>query len=40
MLADGTLKAVVGAVLPFEELPRAHALLQGRGSTGKVVVTI
>ncbi|OFV80589.1 MAG: hypothetical protein A2Y78_14465 [Acidobacteria bacterium RBG_13_68_16] len=40
MLADGTLKAVVGAVLPFEELPRAHALLQGRGSTGKVVVTL
>jgi NADPH2:quinone reductase len=40
MLGDGTLKAVVGAVLPFEELPKAHALLQGRGSTGKVVVTL
>jgi len=40
MLADGTLKAVVGAVIPFEELPRAHALLQGRGSTGKVVITV
>jgi NADPH2:quinone reductase len=40
MLGEGTLKAVVGAVLPFEELPRAHALLQGRGSTGKVVVTV
>jgi len=40
MLAEGTLKAVVGAVLPFEELPKAHALLQGRGSTGKVVVTV
>ena len=40
MLAEGTLKAVVGAVLPFEELPKAHALLQGRGSTGKVVVTL
>jgi NADPH2:quinone reductase len=40
MLGEGTLKAVVGAVLPFEELPRAHALLQSRGSTGKVVVTL
>ena len=40
MLGEGTLKAVVGAVLPFEELPRAHALLQGRGSTGKVVITL
>jgi NADPH2:quinone reductase len=40
MLGEGTLKAVVGAVLPFEELPKAHALLQGRGSTGKVVVTL
>ena len=40
MMGEGTLKAVVGAVLPFEELPRAHALLQGRGSTGKVVVTL
>ncbi|HVN32793.1 MAG TPA: zinc-binding dehydrogenase [Thermoanaerobaculaceae bacterium] len=40
MLGEGTFKAVVGAVLPFEELPKAHALLQGRGSTGKVVVTL
>jgi NADPH2:quinone reductase len=40
MIGEGTLKAVVGAVLPFEELPKAHALLQGRGSTGKVVVTL
>jgi len=40
MLGEGTLKAVVGAVIPFEELPRAHALLQGRGSTGKVVITL
>jgi hypothetical protein len=26
-------------VFPFERLIEAHALLQGRGSTGKVVVT-
>jgi NADPH2:quinone reductase len=40
MLAEGSLEAVVGAVFPFAELPKAHALLQGRGSTGKVVVTV
>jgi NADPH2:quinone reductase len=40
MVGEGTLKVVVGAVLPFEELPKAHGLLQGRGSTGKVVVTL
>jgi NADPH2:quinone reductase len=40
MLAAGELKPVVGAVFPFEELPKAHALLQSRGSTGKVVVTL
>jgi NADPH2:quinone reductase len=40
MLAAGTLAPVVGATFPFAELPRAHALLQGRGSTGKVVVTV
>ena len=40
MLAAGTLKPVVGAILPFERLPEAHALLQGRASTGKVVVQL
>ena len=40
MLAAGTLKPVIGAVFPFERLPEAHALLQGRGSTGKVVVQL
>ena len=40
MLASGALVPVVGAVLPFERLPEAHALLQGRGSTGKVVVEV
>jgi NADPH:quinone reductase len=40
MLAAGTLKPVIGAVFPFERLPEAHALLQGRGSTGKVVVEV
>ncbi|MGC8917617.1 MAG: quinone oxidoreductase family protein [Thermoanaerobaculum sp.] len=36
----GDWKPIVGAVFPFAELPQAHALLQGRGSTGKVVVTV
>jgi NADPH2:quinone reductase len=40
MLARGELRPVIGATFPFEELPRAHALLQGRGSTGKIVVTV
>jgi NADPH2:quinone reductase len=40
LLAAGELRAVVGAAFPFERLPAAHALLQGRGSTGKVVVEL
>jgi NADPH2:quinone reductase len=40
LLATGALSPVVGAVLPFERLPEAHALLQGRASTGKVVVQL
>jgi NADPH2:quinone reductase len=38
MLAGGGLRPVVGAVFPFERLPEAHAFLQSRASTGKVVV--
>lgn len=37
---DGELKPVIGKVFPFAELPSAHAFLQGRGSVGKVVVTV
>ncbi len=40
MLADGTVRPVVGSVLPYGRLPEAHALLQGRASTGKVVVEL
>jgi NADPH:quinone reductase len=39
-LAAGTVRPVVGATFPFARLPEAHALLQGRSSTGKVVVTL
>ena len=40
LVAAGELRPVIGAVFPFERLPEAHALLQGRGSTGKVVVEL
>jgi len=40
LIAEGVLRPVVGAVFPFDRLPEAHALLQGRGSTGKVVVEL
>jgi NADPH:quinone reductase-like Zn-dependent oxidoreductase len=40
MLASGAVRPVVGAIVPFDRLPEAHALLQGRGSTGKVVVQL
>jgi len=39
-LAAGVLRVVVGATFPFARLPEAHAHLQGRGSVGKVVVTV
>ncbi len=39
-LAAGELRPLVGEVLPFAELPRAHARLQGRHTVGKVVVTV
>lgn len=37
---DGELKPIIGRVFPYAELPSAHAFLQGRGSFGKVVVTV
>ena len=40
LVAAGELKPVIGATFPFERLPEAHALLQARGSTGKVVVEV
>ena len=40
LVAAGELRPVVGAVFPFARLPEAHALLQGRRSTGKVVVEV
>ena len=40
LIARGVVRPVVGTVLPFDQLPAAHALLQSRASTGKVVVEL
>jgi NADPH:quinone reductase-like Zn-dependent oxidoreductase len=40
LFAGGALRAVIGARFPFDQLPAAHAWLQGRQSTGKVVVEV
>lgn len=37
---SGALRPVVGSRYRFEELPAAHAALQGRGTVGKVVVLL
>ncbi|MFO0452388.1 MAG: zinc-binding alcohol dehydrogenase family protein [Pseudomonadota bacterium] len=38
--ADGTFRPVVDVVLPFEELPRAHELVDARTHFGKIVLTV
>jgi NADPH:quinone reductase-like Zn-dependent oxidoreductase len=37
---SGRIRPVLGARFPFERLPEAHRALAGRGTTGKVVVTV
>lgn len=39
-LRQKALKVVIGQIFPFDQLPQAHALLQGRASVGKLVVTV
>ncbi len=34
------LKPIVGHTFPFDKLPEAHALMESRKSTGKIVITI
>lgn len=36
----GSIRPVLGPRFRFEELPRAHEALAGRGTTGKVLVTV
>jgi NADPH:quinone reductase-like Zn-dependent oxidoreductase len=38
MVGRGEIRPVVGAEVPFERAASAHAMLQSRGSTGKVVL--
>ena len=38
MVSRGAIRPVVDRVLPMEELPQGHALLESRGAFGKVVV--
>jgi NADPH:quinone reductase-like Zn-dependent oxidoreductase len=40
LIGRGALRPVIGAVLPFDRLPAAHALLQSRASTGQIVVAL
>ncbi len=37
-VADGSLRVTIGARVPLPEAARAHELLEGRGTTGKVLV--
>jgi NADPH:quinone reductase-like Zn-dependent oxidoreductase len=37
---EGFLKPVIGHVFPFEAIVEAHAFLQTRQSSGKIVVTV
>jgi NADPH:quinone reductase-like Zn-dependent oxidoreductase len=39
LVLSGELRAIVGGRFPVDQLGAAHALLEGRGSTGKIVVT-
>jgi acryloyl-coenzyme A reductase len=38
LLASGAVKPVVGRVLPFPQAAQAHALMEGRAVTGRVVL--
>jgi NADPH:quinone reductase-like Zn-dependent oxidoreductase len=38
--ADGHLKALIDQVLPLSEAVRAHQIIEGRGGTGKVLLTV
>ena len=37
-VADGSLKLHIGKELPLSEAPEAHRLLEGRATTGKVLL--
>jgi NADPH2:quinone reductase len=37
---EGRIRPILGPRFPFERLPDAHRALAGRGTTGKVVITV
>lgn len=39
MVEQGKLKITIGGTFPLEEAPRVHQLLQGRKTTGKLILT-
>ncbi len=39
LLADGTVRPVVGATFPFEEAARAHQMMEAGNHIGKIVLT-
>jgi NADPH:quinone reductase-like Zn-dependent oxidoreductase len=40
LVADGTIKPVVGASIPLAEAARAHALMESGESSGKILLTV
>ncbi len=40
LVADGTIKPVVGARIPLAEAGRAHALMESGESSGKILLTV
>ena len=40
MVAEGTIRPVVGATFPFDRVGEAHESLQSRRSTGKIVLCV
>jgi putative PIG3 family NAD(P)H quinone oxidoreductase len=39
LVADGTIRPIVHAAFPLEQVAQAHALVEGSGHVGKVVIT-
>jgi NADPH:quinone reductase-like Zn-dependent oxidoreductase len=40
LVADGTVRPVVGTTLPLEEAGRAHALMESGEGSGKILLTV
>ena len=40
LLADGTVKPLVHATVPFEDVARAHAMMEANENVGKIILTL